>query len=67
MGFRIRRISKEGNEAMLENINSDYHNGECLFVEPFSELEKITSGIMYLVVDYSDHVVLIYPGDSSVP
>ena len=31
MGFKLQRVNRDGNESALEIINSDYHNGNCIF------------------------------------
>ena len=62
MGFSIKQIDKIGNDSVIENIHEDYHNGECAILFPAAELEEIGAGLRYLVIDFSDFLILIYPG-----
>ena len=62
MGFSIKRIDKIGNDSTIGNIHEDYHNGECAILFPAAELEELESGLKYLVIDFRDYLVLIYPG-----
>jgi hypothetical protein len=61
-GFRLKRIDKAGNESIIEAIHEDYHNGKCIFMVPSGEHETLSEDLNYLVVDFADHLVLIYPG-----
>ena len=64
MGFKLQRVNRDGNESALEIINSDYHNGNCIFIQPSSELEAITADLKYLVAEFSDYSLIIYPENS---
>ena len=48
----------------MEIINSDYHNGDCIFVQPASDLETVTAHIKYLVAEFPDYLLIIYPENS---
>ena len=61
MGFASRRINKNGNESVIEEINEDYHNGECIILQPLSELDEIKDNLKYFVIDFTDFLILIYP------
>ena len=61
MGFIIKRIDKTDNDSVVDRIHEDYHNGECIFLLPVSELETIGDDLKYLVVDYNEYLILIYP------
>ena len=61
MGFKIRRINKSYNYSVVDRIHEDYHNGECVILVPLSQLETIGDDLKYLVVDFMDYLVLIYP------
>jgi hypothetical protein len=61
MGFEIRRIDKINNDSVVDRIHEDYHNGDCVILNPLSELETIGDDLKYLVVDFNDYLVLIYP------
>jgi RNA-binding protein YhbY len=62
MRFASRRVGKNGNESIIEEINEDYHNGECIILKPLSELDEITDNLKYFVIDFTDFLILIYPG-----
>ena len=61
MGFVIKRIDKTDNDSVVDRIHEDYHNGECIFLLPVSELETVGDNLKYLVVDFKDRLVLVYP------
>jgi len=61
MGFVIKRIDKTNNDSVVDRIHEDYHNGDCIFLLPISELETIGDDLKYLVVDFRDHLILICP------
>jgi len=62
MGFTLRRIDKSGNEAIIEEIHEDYHNGRCIFLSSSGDLETLIEELSYLVVDFADHLIIVYPG-----
>ena len=64
MGFKIRRVDKINNDSVVDQIHEDYHNGECVILVPLSQLEMIGDDIKYLVVDFKDYLVLIYPKET---
>ena len=61
MGFVFKRIEKIGYEPFIEEINEDYHNGDCIIMQPMNELDHIKDHTKYFVIDYKDYLVLIYP------
>ena len=61
MRFALRRIVRNGNESTIEEINEDYHNGECIILQPLSKLDEITDNLKYFVIDFTDFLILIYP------
>ncbi len=61
MGFGLRRVDKNGNESVIEEINVDYHNGECIILQPLNELDEIKDNLKYFVIDFTDFLILIYP------
>jgi len=61
MGFTIRQIDKAGNDSVIEEINQDHHNGDCTFLRNLDDHEMLNDNLKYLVVDFNDHLVLIYP------
>ena len=61
MRFASRRIDKNGNESVIEEINEDYHNGECIILQPLNELDEIKENLKYFVIDFTDFLILIYP------
>jgi len=64
MGFKIRRINKINNDSVVDQIHEDSHNGECVILVPLSQLETIGDDLKYLVVDFKDYLVLIYPKET---
>ena len=64
MRFKIKRIDKINNEDVVDRIHEDYHNGDCIILVPLSEMEAIDDYLKYLVVDFKDHLILIYPQKS---
>jgi len=60
MGFASRRVDKNGNESVIEEINEDYHNGECIILQPLNELDEINCNFKYLAIDFTDFFILIY-------
>jgi hypothetical protein len=60
MGFTIKRIDKAGNEALIEEINEDYHHGLCLVLEASSSEELCAENLNYVVIDFLDHLVIIH-------
>ena len=65
MGFTLRRIDKSGNDSIIEGIHEDYHNGDCVFLFPLTDLEALTEDLKYLVADFIDHLILIYPQNAN--
>jgi hypothetical protein len=65
MGFTIRRVDKTNNESSIESIHEDYHNGDCTFLSPMANLETLSEDLKYLVIDFSDHLILIYPQNAN--
>jgi hypothetical protein len=61
MAFVSKRIDKIGHDSIIEEINEDYHNGECIILQPLNELDEIKENINYIVVDYNDFLIQIYP------
>jgi hypothetical protein len=61
MGFTFRRIEKAGNESLIEEIHQDYHNGLCILLEPSGAPEVLGADLSYMVIDFHDHLVLVYP------
>ncbi len=61
MGFAISRIDKAENDSIIEGINEDYHNGDCIILNPTNKLEDINADLKYLVVDFNEYLILIYP------
>ena len=61
MGFVSRRVDKNGNESELEEINEDYHNGECVISQPLDKIDGINWDLKYLAVDFNDFIILVYP------
>ena len=61
MGFTFKRIDKVGNESLIEEIHEDYHNGLCILLEPSSKTESFGENLNYMVIDFLDHLVLVYP------
>ena len=61
MGFGLKRVDKNGNESVIEEINEDYHNGECIILQPLSELGEITDNLKYFAIDFTECLILIYP------
>ena len=61
MEFVIKRIDKTDNDPVVDRIHEDYHNGECVILVPLSELETIDDDLKYLVIDYDEYLLLIYP------
>jgi len=60
MGFASRRVDKNGNESVIEEINEDYHNGECIILQPLDKLDDINCNLKYLAIDFTDFFILIY-------
>ena len=63
MGFGLKQVDKNGNESVIEEINQDYHNGECIILQPLNELDGIKDDFKYFVVDFPDCLILIYPSE----
>jgi len=61
MSFTFKRIDKAENESLIEEIHEDYHNGLCILLEPSGKSESFHEGLNYLVIDFCDHLVLVYP------
>ena len=61
MGFASRRVDKIGNESVIEEINEDYHNGECIILQPLDKFDEIKDNLKYFVIDFPDFLILIYP------
>lgn len=61
MGFAINRIDKLENDSIIEGINEDYHNGDCIILNPINTSEDINADLKYLVVDFNEYLILIYP------
>jgi hypothetical protein len=61
MGFTISRIEKVNSDLTIEEINEDYHNGDCAILKPINKLEEIKDNLKYLVVDFGENLILIYP------
>ena len=61
MGFILKRIEKIGYDPIIEEINEDYHNGECIILQPLNELDEIKDDHKYFVIDFTDFLTLIYP------
>ena len=61
MVFASRRVDKNGNESVIEEINEDYHNGECIILQPTNEFDEINDNFKYFVIDFTDFLILIYP------
>ena len=59
MGFLLKQIDKK-NESILDLINSDYHNGDCIIVQLSHELETIPERLKYIVADFPGYLLLIY-------
>ena len=63
MGFGLKRVDKIGNESVIEEINQDYHNGECIILQPLNEFDEIDVDFKYFVIDFVDCLILIYPSE----
>ena len=61
MGFTFKRIDKAGNESLIEEIHEDYHNGLCILLDSSSNAESFSENLNYMVIDFLDHLVLVYP------
>jgi len=61
MGFVIKKVDKINNGSVVDRIHEDYHNGDCAILVPLSELETIGDDLKYLVVDFNNYLILIYP------
>jgi len=64
MGFKIKRIEKINNDSVVDRIHEDYHNGDCVILVPLSQFETVGDDLKYLVVDFKDYLVLIYPKET---
>jgi hypothetical protein len=61
MGFLIRKVDKINNDSVVDRIHEDYHNGDCIILAPLSKMETIGDDLKYLVVDFNEYLILIYP------
>ena len=64
MGFIIRKVDKINNDSVVDHIHEDYHNGDCVILVPVSESETIGDNLKYLVVDFKEYLILIYPQEN---
>lgn len=52
-------ISKKDNSQFVEEINQDYHNGDCEFIFQSKDLKLMIESLEYLVADINDHLLII--------
>ena len=48
-------------DRIAEEINHDYHNGDCEFVNELEDLKDLCLTTRYLVADVDDAIVVICP------
>ena len=66
MHFVFKRINLDEDILEIDQIHRDVLDGDCAIVYPINSKDYLSSSIKYIVVDYDDHLLMIFPGTKTL-